>query len=108
MPLLRGKIFQGGLYEALVSFICAGLLFGSSLVGAEVSKNSLQSADSQFLFGADAQEVKVAILSEQELQETQGAWWWVVIPVAVTGTSCLINGWKSCSGIKTSTPPIKF
>ena len=59
--------------KALVSFICAGLLFGSSLVGAEVSKNSLQSADSQFLFGADAQEVKVAILSEQELQDTQGA-----------------------------------
>ncbi|RAX53235.1 hypothetical protein [Helicobacter sp. 10-6591] len=59
--------------KALVSLVCAGLLFGSSLVSAEVSENSLQESDSQFLFGADAQEVKVAILSEQELQDTQGA-----------------------------------
>ena len=52
------------------ALVCAGLLFGSSLVSAEVSKNSLQESDSQFLFGADAREVKVAILSEQELQDT--------------------------------------
>ena len=57
------------------ALVCAGLLFGSSLLSAEVSNNSLQSADSQFLFGADAKEIKVAILSEQELQEIQGAQW---------------------------------
>ncbi|MGX2984430.1 hypothetical protein ACWIWK_03005 [Helicobacter sp. 23-1048] len=67
--------------KKFVAFLFVGMLSASVLSANEVrtqqSVSGLQSQDVEFLFGNNvkASDLNIAVLSEEELKETQGEFW---------------------------------
>ena len=59
---------------AFVAMLGASVLSASE-VRAQQNVGGLQSQELEFLFGANANDVNVAVLSEEEMKETQGEFW---------------------------------
>ena len=68
---------------------------GISSLSAGVDSNkskatqTLSKADSEFLFGANAKNLNVEVLSQKELEETQGEFW----PILLTGLGIGVISW---------------
>lgn len=76
----------------LVSLALVSSLSISSLVA---ESSTLNKTDSELLFGTNAQNVNVAVLSENEMKETKGEGiflWGVGIGVGTWALDCVLNG----------------
>ncbi|MGX3098802.1 hypothetical protein [Helicobacter sp. 23-1046] len=88
--------------KKFVAFLFVGMLGASVLSASEVraqqSASGLQSQDMEMLFGAnaDAKDLNVAVLSEEEMKQVQGEFWAKFFAVVVVETIEKIgdhNGW---------------
>ncbi|WP_241993683.1 hypothetical protein [Helicobacter sp. MIT 05-5293] len=71
-------------------WVSLALVFSLSIspLAALESSTKLNQADTEFLFGTDAQNVDVIVLSEDEMEETTGEFWGAFS--AITGLGALI------------------
>ncbi|RDU63218.1 hypothetical protein CQA53_08730 [Helicobacter didelphidarum] len=80
----------------------------------QTSHHQFQQSDADFLFnGIDTS--KVAVLDNQEMEETKGEFWWFVIPLAIAlinyAFSCGVDKQCGKSAIEIPTidiPPVKL
>ena len=93
--------------KKFVTFLFVGMLSASVLSASEVqsqqSVSGLQSQDMEMLFGANANasDLNVAVLSEEELKETQGEFLAalganILIGLGSYGICGIVNGFKNC------------
>ena len=100
----------------LVLTLCLGLAFSplcalesTSQKNAHHAQNtSLSQADAAFLFTANANNLNVVALSDEEMKNTTGEFWLTAIGITgVTwGLNCLLN--KNCKDVSFTSPPINW
>ena len=88
--------------KKLLSLAFVALLGASMLSASEIATkqgvNGLQSQEVEFLFGANTQasDINVAVLSDEEMKETQGQFWgafWATVVVETIDRIGENNGW---------------
>ena len=81
--------------KKIISILALSAFVGISGLSAGVDSSeskatqTLSKADSEFLFGTNAKNLNVEVLSQKELEETQGEFW----PIFLTGLGIGVISW---------------
>jgi hypothetical protein len=75
------KFFKTTLLAGVLSINMAAPVFANQAPITEPIQQ-FTAADTQSLFEQDAKPMQLAPLSAQEMKETEGAWWFVALPLA--------------------------
>ncbi|MGX2984581.1 hypothetical protein ACWIWK_03765 [Helicobacter sp. 23-1048] len=91
--------------KSIFSMVLVAVLGICSLnAGETISQKpttGLQKQDMEMLFGANANSVNVAVLSEEEMKEIKGEFWValganILIGLGAYGICGIVNGFKNC------------